>query len=145
MLIPDPGLAAWLLGKDADALANPTDPATGQLVETFVATELLRQTAWAELDVSLWHWQDRDGGEIDLVLEATDGRVVGVEVKASALPSPRWFRWLARMRDKLGPQFVHGIVLHTGTDTLPFGDRLTAAPIASTWTLPPENPMATIG
>lgn len=136
VLIPDPGLAAWLLGKDPDALANPMDPATGQLIETFVATELLRQTAWAELDVSLWHWQDRDGGEVDLILEATDGRVIGIEVKASASPTSRWFRWLKQIRDKLGAQFVHGIVLYTGTETLPFGDRLTAAPISCMWTLP---------
>jgi hypothetical protein len=133
ILIPDPGLAAWLLGKSRTALARPTDPATGQLVETFVATELLRQLAWADTEVSLWHWQDRDGAEIDLVLEAADGRVLGIEVKAGASPTAESFRWLIVMRDRMGPDFVHGIVFHTGNSVVPFGDRLTALPIEFLW------------
>jgi hypothetical protein len=43
IFIADPGLAAWLLGKTPDALQDPADPATGQLVETFVFNELRRQ------------------------------------------------------------------------------------------------------
>src|SRR5664279_3936341 len=43
VFIADPGLASWLLGKTPAALENPTDPATGQLVETFVYAELRRQ------------------------------------------------------------------------------------------------------
>ena len=31
-----------------------------------------------------FHFRDRDGIEVDLVLESGDGRVVGVEVKAGA-------------------------------------------------------------
>ncbi|MPZ89931.1 MAG: DUF4143 domain-containing protein [Nitriliruptorales bacterium] len=138
-LIPDSGLAAWLLGKSPAALAKPTDPATGQLLETFAAAELLRQTAWADLEVSLWHWQDREGAEVDLILEASDGRVVAIEVKASASPTKQWFRWLTRMRDKLGGDFVHGIALYTGRQVLPFGDRLTAAPIDALWSLTSEG------
>ncbi len=133
ILIPDPGLAAWLLGKSPQALERPTEPATGQLVETFVATELMRQMAWSELEVSLWHWHDREGAEIDLVLEAADGRVLGVEVKAGRSPTAEWFKWLAIMRDRTGPDFVHGIAFYTGNDVVPFGDRLTALPIAALW------------
>ena len=36
VFLTDPGLAAWLLGKTPDTLEDPADPATGQLVETFV-------------------------------------------------------------------------------------------------------------
>jgi len=133
--ITDPGLAAWLLGKGTAALSKPTDPAVGQLLETFVTTELLRQMAWADLETTLWHFQDRDGAEIDLVLEASDGRVLAIEVKASSSPTQRWFKWLAQLRDKLGQDFVHGIVLYTGTHTLSFGDRLTATPIDTLWSL----------
>lgn len=135
VLIPDPGLAAWLLGKSPQALARPTDPATGQLVETFVATELLRQMAWADIEVSLWHWQDRDGAEIDLVLEAADGRVLGIEVKAGATPTAESFKWLTIMRDRVGTDFVHGIMFYTGNEVVPFGDRLTALPIEVLWSL----------
>lgn len=134
VLIPDPGLAAWLLGKNTEALANPIEPATGQLIETFVATELLRQLAWAEQEASLWHWQNREGAEIDFVLEASDGRVIGIEVKAGATAQASWFKWLRVMRNRLGVDFVHGIALYTGGNVAPFGDRLTAVPIDTLWT-----------
>ena len=53
----------------------------------------------------MFHWQDRGrGAEVDIVLEATDGRVVGIEVKSGQTPKPQWFRWLAQMRDTIGAQ-----------------------------------------
>ncbi len=131
--VTDPGLAAWLLGKTPAALEGPTDPATGQLVETFVFTELRRQLTWASNDATLYHWRDRAGAEVDLVVESSDGRVLGIEVKAGQTPGRDWFRWLSTMRDMLGARFVAGLVLYTGTEVLPFGDRLLAVPISALW------------
>lgn len=135
VFLTDPGLAAWLLGKTPDALADPEDPATGQLVETFVFAELRRQLTWAAADVAMFHWRDRSGAEVDIVLEAADGRVVGIEVKSHQTAKPEWFRWLTHMRDTLGAKFVAGIALYAGDDVLPFGDRLLAAPISALWQL----------
>jgi hypothetical protein len=66
-------------------------------------------------------------------LEARDGRVVGIEVKSSTTPRADDFRWLADLRDRIDAargKFVAGVVLHTGTARLPFGDRMVALPIA---------------
>ena len=133
IFLTDPGLAAWLLGKTPAALEDPTDPATGQLVETFVFAELRRQLTWAATDVTMFHWQDRAGAEVDVVLEASDGRVVGLEVKSSQTPKPEWFRWLGQMRDALGGRFRIGVALYPGDQVLPFGDRLLAVPISALW------------
>lgn len=135
IFITDPGLAAWLLGKTPDALEDPTDPATGQLVETFVFAELRRQLTWAGTEVSMYHWQDRAGAEVDLVLEAADGRVAGLEIKSGQTAKPEWFRWLGKMRDALGDKFKAGVALYTGDQILPFGDRLLAVPISALWEL----------
>lgn len=135
VFLTDPGLAAWLLGKTPAALQDPTDPATGQLVETFVFAELRRQLTWATTDVTMYHWQDRAGAEVDLILEAADGRVAGLEVKSGHTPRPEWFRWLTQMRDTLGDKFVAGVALYAGQQILPFGDRLLAAPISTLWDL----------
>jgi predicted AAA+ superfamily ATPase len=133
VFLTDPGLAAWLMGKTPAALENPIDPATGQLVETFVFAELRRGLTWAETEVALFHWQDRAGGEGDFVLEAADGRVAALEVKAGQTPKREWFRWLAHMRDTLGEAFTAGVVLYGGQHTLPFGERLMAVPISALW------------
>ncbi len=135
LFLTDPGLAAWLLGKTPEALANPEDPATGQLVETFVFAELRRQLTWAATDTAIFHWQDREGAEIDFVLETTDGRIIGIEVKSRQTARPEWFRWLTQMRDSLGSRFIVGIALYAGNNVLPFGDRLLATPISALWEL----------
>jgi predicted AAA+ superfamily ATPase len=133
VFITDPGLAAWLLGKTPDALDDPSDLATGQPVETFVYTELRRQLTWAATDVNLYHWQDRSGAEIDIVIEAADGRVTAIEVKTGQTAKAEWFRWLAQMRDTVGEKFTAGIALYAGNEILPFGDRLLASPISALW------------
>jgi len=135
VFLTDPGLAAWLMGKTPAALESPTDRATGQLVETFVFAELRRQLTWAATDATLYHWQDRAGGEIDFVLESADGRAVALEVKAGQTPKREWFRHLERMREALGESFMAGVVLYGGRQVLRFGDRLMAAPISALWEL----------
>lgn len=135
IFLTDPGLAAWLLGKTPDALQDPADPATGQLVETFAFAELCRQLTWAATDVSMYHWQDRAGAEVDIVLETADGRVVGMEVKSGQTAKPEWFRWLGQMRDAIGDKFQAGVALYSGDQVLPFGDRLIAVPISALWEL----------
>lgn len=134
VFLTDSGLTAWLVGKTPRALEDPTDPATGRLVETFVFGELRRQLTWSETEASLFHWQDRSGAEVDFVLESGDGRVVALEVKTGQTPRADWFRWLTKMREALGDRFVVGAVLYTGRDVLPFGERLLAVPISALWT-----------
>lgn len=135
--VTDTGLAAALMGRQVEMLRRPTEPATGPLVESFVVSELAKQLTWAQVAARLHHYRDRDGIEVDAILESPDGRVVGVEVKSSITPRSEDFRSLIRVRDALdraGGQFVAGVVLHTGTARLPFGDRLVALPMADLWT-----------
>jgi hypothetical protein len=137
--LSDSGLAAFLLRVDERALADPVCPATGPLVETFVVNELIRQLSFDDAGVYLSYFRTQDGAEIDVIAEAPDGRVAGIEVKAAAMVQPADFRHLARLRDRLdetGGRFVRGVVLHTGDQVLPFGDRLIALPLAAVW-LPP--------
>ena len=138
--VADPGLAAHLLRVDEAALTDPLNTATGALVETFVVDELFRQRSFAEEPVFLSHFRTLDGVEVDVVAEAPDGRVAGVEVKSAATVHQADFRHLARLRDLLdasGGRFVRGVVLYTGDQVLPFGDRLTALPLAALWLPPP--------
>jgi len=133
----DTGLAAASLGKDLDALRRPTEPATGRLLESFVVAELAKQVSWAERPIRLHHLRETGGIEIDAVLQTTDGRVCAVEVKASTRARPEDARHLATVRDRLdrvGGEFVVGVVLHTGEQRLPLGDRIVALPIADLWT-----------
>ncbi|MCQ3814174.1 MAG: ATP-binding protein [Acidimicrobiia bacterium] len=134
--VADSGLAAFLLRKDPVSLIRPTDPARGMLLETFVANELLRQSSWLGFDVRLHHFRDRDGNEIDLIAEALDGRVVAVEVKAASAVSLRDARQLRWLRNKIGNDFVCGVVFHTGERSFRLDQDIYALPISALWRTP---------
>lgn len=129
----DSGLAAHLLGVDPGGLARPTSTQAGPLLESFVAGELARQLTWSDLDANLYHWRDRNGSEVDLVLEAADGTVAGIEVKAAVDVHDGDFRGLRTLRDRLGEQFRGGVVVHCGDRPRPFGPGLYAVPVSTIW------------
>jgi len=97
--------------------------------------ELARQLTWSTRRAELFHYRTRDKTEVDAVLEDRRGRVVAIEVKASSTVRAEDFRGLRHLADRLGDDFVVGIVLYTGTQTLPFGPRMRAMPVASLWEL----------
>ncbi|MGW0807085.1 ATP-binding protein [Nonomuraea sp. NPDC002799] len=128
----DSGVAANLLGTDARGLIRPNS-VFGPLLEGFVLMELARQLTWANERAELYHYRTKDGTEVDAVLENRQGRVVGVEVKAASTVRPEDFRGLKHLAERLGDDFVLGVVLYTGTQTLPFGDRMRAVPVGALW------------
>ncbi len=130
----DSGLAAYLLGRNPQSLARPTDPARGQLIESFVANELHRQVSWHSDNIALHHFRDRGGTEIDIVAEAADGRLVAIEVKSAPVVHRHDARHLHWLRDRASDDFVCGAVLHTGEHAYRLGDRILALPISRLWT-----------
>ena len=134
----DTGLACALLGVDAAALWADRN-LLGQLLETFVFQELRRQASWQENPIAFYHFRDKDGVEVDIVLEGSGQRVAGVEVKASATVTTGDFRGLRKFKESAGQRFSAGVVLYDGDVTVPFGDRLFAVPISSLWEISANN------
>ncbi|TKK90480.1 ATP-binding protein [Herbidospora galbida] len=128
----DSGVAANLLGVDAHSLLRPGGP-FGALLEGFVLMELARQTTWSETLVELYHYRTKDKVEVDAVLESRQGQVVGIEVKAASTVRPDDFTGLRHLAGRVGSDFVAGIVLHTGTQTFSFGERMLAVPVGALW------------
>ncbi len=131
--IPDSGLACQLAGYNEDRFMADETKVAGSLFENFVASEIVKQASRLDQSVSLHHFRTAGGREVDVVGEADDGSVVGVEVKLGATPRMSDFSGLAHLRDKLGARFKAGVVVNTGAETLPFGERLWAVPVAALW------------
>jgi uncharacterized protein len=129
LTVTDTGLAARLLGGRIRADAE----LAGRLIETFVAGELRAQAEWSSTRPSLYHFRDRDGAEVDLVLESGDGRVVGVEVKAGATVRAEDFRGLRLLEQRMGADFAAGLVLCTAPAPSHLGGRLWIMPISALW------------
>jgi predicted AAA+ superfamily ATPase len=132
----DSGIAANLLGADADRLRQP-GAGLGPLVEGFVAMELARQLTWSQVRADLYHYRTKDKVEVDIVLENRRGQVVAIEVKAAATVRNEDFAGIRHLGDRIGDDLIAGIVLYTGPETLPFGPRLRAMPISALWTATP--------
>lgn len=105
----------------------------GPLLETFVVGELLKLASWADDPITFFHFRDKERNEVDIVLEDGGGRVVGIEVKASATVSRSDFAGLERLQAACGDRFAQGLVLHDHDRTIPFGSRLAAAPVSTLW------------
>ncbi|MFF2085728.1 ATP-binding protein [Nocardia sp. NPDC058176] len=142
VFLTDSGLAANLGNTDADSLRRPGQRALGSLVETFVFAELLKLKSLTCDAFEIMHYRDRDGREVDFILETPDGRIYAIEVKASASPHSDDARHLTWLRDKLGSRFTAGIVLHLGAKGLSYGDRILSLPLSALWghaTVPNEE------
>ena len=131
--VTDSGLATALSGLDADALRRPDSSVSGAFLESFVVGEIARQLTWSDNEASLFHWRDRDGAEVDIVLEQPNGDIVGIEVKASFDVHAGDTKGLRALRNRLGPTFVAGIVLHCGDRAQRLDERIVALPIAALW------------
>lgn len=129
----DTGLVAALLEADATAVLAKGD-LLGRVLETFVLAQLRPLLGSAERQARAHHLRQQDGRhEVDVILEASDGHLVGIEVKASAGPTTADAKHLGWLRDQLGERFTAGIVLHTGKWIYPLDRGITAVPIAALW------------
>jgi predicted AAA+ superfamily ATPase len=133
MHFADTGIAAKLTNRSAQSLAEPGVSEAGMLFETFVVGELMKQIQLASNEVQLFHYRDRDGAEIDCVLETPDRRLAGIEVKLAMSVNEADFRHLRLMRDQQRGKFVCGVLVYCGQHVVSFGDKLFAVPASALW------------
>jgi predicted AAA+ superfamily ATPase len=128
----DSGLLAAMLGLTAEQVAK--DRSTfGALLETFVFSEVMKQISWSEESYSLYHYRDKDQDEADIIVEDRRGAMVAIEAKASATVYASDFKGIDKVLKCCGDDLKLGVVLYDGTQVVPFGDRLFAAPISCLW------------
>lgn len=132
----DTGVGGWLLDLTIDGVARRLPSVLtdlGHLIETFAVNELLKQVSWLPGVIRTGHYRTHDGHEVDLVLQAVGGDLVGVEIKAGERITGADAASLARLRDRLGDRFRGGVVLHTGRFATELGDRIYSAPLDRMW------------
>ena len=92
----DTGLACWLLGiRQPEQLHS--HPLRGPIFETWVVSEMLKHRTNRGLTGGLSFYRDRNGAEVDLVIDRTDGLSL-VEAKSSTTASSSLFEGARRVR-----------------------------------------------
>ncbi|MCY3601187.1 MAG: ATP-binding protein [Gemmatimonadetes bacterium] len=129
----DSGLAATLAQLSAGDWLTKRQR-MGHLLESFVVQQFVAQAGWTDPDLRFWHYRDKDGCEVDLVI-TLGSRTWGVEVKATSTPGQSAGKGLRRLAALCGDDFEAGIVLYNGGDILPLAtDRMLAVPFSELWT-----------
>ena len=128
----DSGLLTALLDLTADEVERDRSR-FDNVLETFVFGELLKHTTAAEGDYRLMYYRDTDKFEVDIVIESAAGQLLGVEVKAAATVKESDLRGLRKLAGLAGGAFKMGVLLYDGTETLPLGDDIWAAPLSTLW------------
>jgi predicted AAA+ superfamily ATPase len=128
IFMTDTGLMSSLLSWKLDNVMFDPDK-SGKLFETVVFNEL---SALVGLNsgYELYHYRDREGREIDFILENEDGDMIGIEVKSGSMVSSGDFKHMKWFKAKVAKdrQF-RGIILYAGENTIGFGQDFLAVPI----------------
>lgn len=132
VFLNDTGLLCFLRGLTQEAFQRNRS-LLGGVMENFVVMELQKQLGWSGVRAKLHHFRSARGDEVDCVLQAADGRVVGVEVKSSMDLSPSDFNGLRTLSALAGKAFHRGVILYTGPDIIRYDESLWALPIAALW------------
>lgn len=108
----DPGLAAWFLGiRNAGHVT--AHPQRGALFENWVMTELLKAQTNSGHKPSLYFLRDKEGHEVDAIIETAPDTLQAVEVKSGETVASDSFAgfdyWRSHLAGKnLVPWLVHG-------------------------------------
>lgn len=129
----DSGLMAAIQNTSAIDLEKDRTK-LGPLLECFVYAEIAKLSAISDDPITLTHYRDGDKKEVDLVLERAPGRLVGIEVKASATVKPSDLQGLKRLESLAAGNFECGIVLYDGDQVQRVGERMFLLPIHVLWT-----------
>ena len=82
----DTGLVCWLLGiRQPEQLRS--HPLRGPVFETWVVSEIVKHRANQGMTGGLWFYRDRNGAEVDLVIDRQGSGFTLLEAKSAATPS----------------------------------------------------------
>lgn len=126
-------LLCHILGFSPEEIETRRPDLYGFILENFVVSELKKQLVLMNAGARLYHFRTSDQKEIDFLVEARDGGLLAVEVKASTVVLPGDFRHIRFLADKLPEKFIRGVVLYRGEKIVRFDANLFAIPLSALW------------
>lgn len=102
-------------------------PYKGDILETFVYSELLKANTYASRKATLSYYRTSDKKEIDFILEFSNS-IVAIEVKASKSVTKSDFKHIYHLANEIPELFSKGIVLYNGESLLKIDENMYAVP-----------------
>ena len=134
VVFDDPAVARHLYGVGVEELTELGGRSRlAPLLEGMVVTELRRQQPGSSVDYRLGHLRERNGLEVDLLVELPDDTVYGIEIRTAAAFRPHQFRALEALAVRAGSRFRGGIVLNTAPRGFKYRPGMWGLPISALW------------
>jgi predicted AAA+ superfamily ATPase len=113
LYLTDSGLACHLLGirNQADLSRSPF---AGAILEGFVASEILKHRAHRGKDRGLYYFRDRQGLEVDFMVDQGNGRLTLLEVKSTQTPRAGMDIAMTRLSKNIQHYRISKFVVHQG-------------------------------
>ena len=128
----DSGLLSCLLGVSYKSI-NSDKKIFGNILETFVYSELLKYSKNSYSMYNIYYYRDNQQNEIDFIIENKSGDIVCIELKASSTLGRNDFSLIRKFSDSNPDKFKIGILLYDGMEILPFGKNIWAVPLSTLW------------
>lgn len=116
----DSGLASFLLNASVESSMLGKNEHLGNLVETFVYTELIKHQSNANENIEIYHFRDTAQKEVDFVLESSLGDIVAIEIKSSSTIKSEYFKGLVTLAKTMIDKNFKGIIFYGGDKVLPY-------------------------
>jgi len=121
LYLNDSGILSHILNiTTVDELLK--SPKKGEVIETFVFSELIKHISYSQTMPKLYHYRTNDKKEIDFIAEKGD-KIIAIEVKSSISIKQDSFKHIIDLQNKTKDKEVVGIVLYMGNDIVWFGDE----------------------
>jgi hypothetical protein len=122
----DTGMASHFAGAGDWALLENQGNA-GPMVETWIASELLKLMPLQDHRLGLYFWRTQTGREVDFLIEKGK-ELVAIEVKWTHRIGESDIRSLEHCAEDLKDRLRFSVVLYGGTEIVPFSPRIVALP-----------------
>jgi len=131
----DTNFLCFLLRRDMSDVYEKDPSLMGHLYENFIASEIMKAVSALPGKHYVSHFNPvrGDGKETDFVIEKDNGETIAIEVKLDSSLNEKDFKNITLCRDTIGTKFKKGIVLYTGEEIVPFGEKLFAVPVNYLW------------
>lgn len=93
----------------------------GNVIETFVYSELLKHISYSLISPKIYHYRTNDKKEIDFILEKGN-KIIAIEVKSLQSIKIDAFKHIIDFQNRSSSEVI-GIVFYGGDTILPFGDK----------------------
>lgn len=108
----DTGLAASLLGINEDKQLN-INPYRGGLFESFVISEIIKNSTNKGILPNIYYWRDKVGHEVDCI---SDNNKYAIEIKSSSTINDNFFKNLKYFNNISDNKFSKSVLIYGGKE-----------------------------